>query len=73
MMAGFALAVITYFPIFQGITHFANPKLEQALAAAPVVVTADPSECSFQFKPVGHRKVHHRLRHRQIGAGRPVR
>ena len=36
MLAGFALAVVTYFPIFQGITHFANPKLEHALATAPV-------------------------------------
>ncbi|MBI1202590.1 MAG: MFS transporter [Rhodopseudomonas sp.] len=56
MMAGFALAVITYFPIFQGITHFANPKLEHALSAAPVVVTADPSQCSFQFKATGTEK-----------------
>src|SRR5579864_9067195 len=56
MLAGFALAVITYFPIFQGITHFANPKLEHALTAAPVVVTADPSECSFQFKATGTEK-----------------
>jgi MFS family permease len=53
MMAGFALAAITYFPIFQTITHFANPRLEAALAASPVVVTADPSECSFQFKATG--------------------
>jgi MFS family permease len=53
MMAGFAIAAITYFPIFQGLTHFANPKLEAALAASPVVVTADPSECSFQFKATG--------------------
>jgi MFS family permease len=53
MMAGFALAAITYFPIFQGLTHFANPKLEKALAASPVVVTADPAECSFQFKATG--------------------
>src|SRR5487761_2266410 len=53
MLAGFALAVITYFPIFQGITHYANPKLEHALSAAPVVVTADPSQCSFQFKATG--------------------
>jgi len=56
MLAGFALAVATYFPIFQGITHFANPKLEAALAAAPVVVTADPAECSFQFKATGTEK-----------------
>ena len=56
MMAGFALAAITYFPIFQGLTHFANPKLEAALAASPVVVTADPAECSFQFKATGTEK-----------------
>jgi len=56
ILAGFALAVATYFPIFQGITHFANPKLEAALAAAPVTVTADPSECSFQFKATGVEK-----------------
>ena len=29
MLAGFALAAVTYFSIFQGITHFANPKLER--------------------------------------------
>lgn len=56
MLAGFALAVVTYFPIFQGITHFANPKLEHALAAAPVTVTADPDKCSFQFKATGTEK-----------------
>ena len=53
MMAGFAIAALTYFPIFAGITHFANPKLEKALAQSPVVVTADPAECSFQFKATG--------------------
>ncbi|MGI8527362.1 MAG: MFS transporter [Pseudolabrys sp.] len=56
ILAGFALGVITYFPIFQGLTHYANPKLEAALASAPVVVTADPAECSFQFNPVGVAK-----------------
>ena len=53
MLLGFFLAVVTYFPLFQGITHFANPALEAALAEAPVVVIADPSECHFQFNPVG--------------------
>jgi MFS family permease len=56
ILAGFLLAAVTYFPIFKGITHFANPKLEAALAAAPVTVTADPSECSFQFKATGTEK-----------------
>jgi MFS family permease len=56
ILAGFALGVITYFPIFQGLTHYANPKLEAALSTAPVTVTADPAECSFQFNPVGTAK-----------------
>jgi MFS family permease len=56
IMAGFLLAAVTYFPIFQGITHYANPALEAALAQAPVVVSADPAECSFQFNPVGTAK-----------------
>ena len=56
ILAGFALAVATYFPLFQGITHFANPKLEAALNGSPITVTADPSECSFQFKATGVEK-----------------
>ena len=56
MLAGFALGALTYFPLFAGLTHFANPKLEAALAASPVFVTADPKECSFQFKATGTEK-----------------
>ena len=53
IMAGCLIAAATYFPIFQGITHFANPALEKAQATAPVTVIADPTTCSFQFNPVG--------------------
>jgi MFS family permease len=56
ILAGFLLAAITYFPIFKGITHFANPKLEAALNSAPVTVITDPGECSFQFKATGTEK-----------------
>ena len=56
ILAGFLLAALTYFPIFKGVTHFANPKLEAALAASPVTVIADPAECSFQFKATGTEK-----------------
>ena len=56
IMAGCALAVVTYFPVFKGITHFANPALEAAQASAPVTVVADPESCSFQFNPVGTAK-----------------
>jgi len=38
MMAGFLLAVVTYIPIWKAFTHFANPALEEAVAASPVVV-----------------------------------
>jgi MFS family permease len=56
MLAGFALGALTYFSIFQGLTHFANPALEKALISSPVTVTADPNECSFQFKATGTEK-----------------
>ena len=56
IMAGCLLAVITYFPVFKGITHFANPALEAAQATAPVTVISDPATCSFQFNPVGTAK-----------------
>ena len=56
IMAGCALAIVTYFPIFKGITHFANPELEAAIETSPVVVVANPDECRFQFNPVGSAK-----------------
>ena len=56
IMAGLALAALTYFPIFHGITHFANPALESAQRVAPVTVMADPATCSVQWDPVGKSK-----------------
>jgi MFS family permease len=53
ILAGCLLAVVTYFPLFQALTNAVNPQLEQALEKSPVVVTADPGECSFQFNPTG--------------------
>ncbi len=55
VMAGCILAAVTYFPVFKGLTHFANPALERAVASAPVTVIADPADCSFQFDPVGRK------------------
>ena len=56
ILGGCLVAALTYFPLFALITHYANPALEQAQASAPVTVVADPSECSFQFNPVGTSK-----------------
>ena len=55
VMTGCLLAALTYFPIFQGLTHFGNPALETAAATAPVTVLADPQQCSFQFDPIGKK------------------
>ena len=56
IMSGLALAALTYFPIFHGITHYANPALEAAQATSPVVVVAEPAACSVQFDPIGKSK-----------------
>jgi len=56
IMLGCLLAAITYFPIFKALTHYGNPAIEHAAESSPVVVTADPATCSFQFNPVGTSK-----------------
>ncbi|WP_428683465.1 MFS transporter [Sphingopyxis sp.] len=56
ILAGCALAALTYFPAFQMLTSAANPALAQAQARAPVTVIANPAACSFQFDPVGKNK-----------------
>ncbi|MER1968060.1 MFS transporter [Castellaniella sp. GW247-6E4] len=53
IMAGCLIAILTYFPVFKGLTHYANPALERAQSLAPVMVQADPADCSLQFNPVG--------------------
>jgi MFS family permease len=56
ILIGCLLAVLTYFPLFQSLTRYANPALYAAQSAAPVTVIADPQECSFQFDPIGKNK-----------------
>ncbi|HWE41599.1 MAG TPA: MFS transporter, partial [Gemmatimonadaceae bacterium] len=53
ILAGCALAALTYFPLFRAITHYGNPALAAAQASSPATVTADPNECRVQFNPVG--------------------
>lgn len=55
VVAGCLLAAIVYFPLFKGITHYANPALEQAVNSSPVTVVADPNNCSVQFDPIGKK------------------
>jgi MFS family permease len=53
VVLGCLIAAVTFFPIFKGLTHYANPAIAAASEATPVVVVADPAECSFQFDPIG--------------------
>jgi MFS family permease len=56
ILAGLALAALTYFPLFHMIAATANPELVAASAKSPVTVTADPAQCRLQFDPVGKSK-----------------
>ena len=53
ILTGCLLAALTWFPLFHALTGAANPQLAAATASAPVSVYADPSDCAFQFDPVG--------------------
>ena len=39
-MIGCLLGVLTYFPLFKGLTHFSNPALEKFNASNTVTLTA---------------------------------
>jgi MFS family permease len=56
MLIGMTLAVLTYFPIYHAITHFANPAIEAATQRAPVTVLAAQGSCSVQLDPIGKRR-----------------
>lgn len=53
ILGGSLLAALTIFPIFHGLTEFANPALAAAQRSAPIVIVSDPDDCSFQFNPTG--------------------
>ena len=56
ILGGCALAVLTYFPLFEHLTRTANPALYRAQSRSEVTVMADPADCSFQFNPTGSAK-----------------
>ena len=56
ILAGCALAALTYFPAFQMLTSAANPAMAKAQQNAAVIMAADPDTCAFQFDPIGRNK-----------------
>jgi MFS family permease len=53
MLSGMVLAAVAFFPAFHELAKAANPALVAAQTAKPVVIRANPGECSIQFNPVG--------------------
>jgi MFS family permease len=49
ILAGCAIAAITYFPLFAGLTHFVNPDLEAFAQKNPITVSADQATCNFHI------------------------
>jgi MFS family permease len=56
ILAACLIGTFTYVPLYKALTFYANPALYNAQTTVPVTVAADPSECSFQFNPVGTAK-----------------
>ncbi|NEJ69945.1 MFS transporter [Rhizobium phaseoli] len=56
IMAGLLIAAVTYNPLFKAMTWTANPALAEAQASIRATVTADPTDCKFQFNPTGTSK-----------------
>ena len=53
LLFGMTLMLAAYFPGFNMLAQTLNPALAEAQARTPVVVVADPADCSLQFDPVG--------------------
>jgi MFS family permease len=47
ILAGCAIAALTYFPLFRGLTHYVNPALEAYQTRVPIEVHA--SDCNFHI------------------------
>ncbi|HTE40335.1 MAG TPA: MFS transporter [Steroidobacteraceae bacterium] len=53
VVGGCLLGAIVMFPLFKALVYYANPGIAAAQESSPIVVVADPKECSFQFDPSG--------------------
>src|SRR6202162_2450548 len=47
ILTGCLIAAVTYFPLFQGLTHYVNPALEEYSAKTPITVAA--TDCEFHI------------------------
>jgi MFS family permease len=53
IMAGCLIAALTYFPLFNALTTYGNPKLQAAIQKSPVTVVSDPADCGLLLNLTG--------------------
>ena len=53
IMAGCLIAALTYFPLFNALTTYGNPKLQSAIQKSPVTVVSDPADCGLLLNLTG--------------------
>jgi len=53
IMAGCLIAALTYFPLFNALTTYGNPKLQAAIQKSPVKVVSDPANCGVLLNLTG--------------------
>jgi MFS family permease len=49
ILLGCLIAAVTYFPLFQGLTHYVNPGLEEYAVKNPITVAANEADCKFHI------------------------
>jgi MFS family permease len=49
ILAGCLIAALTYFPLFAGLTHYANPDLEAFQQSNRIAIAADQSTCNLHI------------------------
>ena len=53
IMAGCLIAALTYFPLFNALTTYGNPKLQAAIQKSPITVVSDPADCGLILNLTG--------------------
>ena len=56
ILTGCLLAALTYFPLFNALTTYANPKLQAAIQKSPVTVVAPAGDCNLILNLTGTAK-----------------
>lgn len=56
LLIGFAISALAIFPIYKGVSLYANPDLISAQNRTPITLVVNTQTCLFVFNPTGTRK-----------------